>query len=236
MTITQVSILLNQCDLDERIHEGMAMPTPKFVSLTLLRICDPDPSSYGSDFRNLCVIMNSLQSTARTCARLLASSPDDAWVCLLAGVVENWIQDTAERFPQTAADVPNSQLDFERSKELKMCAFVTDFMKEYDSPSLPPAGVSSISFGWLGAFLHRALFQVWSDAICDNKKLSIEFLVDCLVRRYTLPVLPVVYYVTGWTLLSAAKAAVDNRHVAVAADAIPCHLRLNRVTFSLPPT
>ena len=145
---TQVSILLNQCDLDERIREGVAMSTPKFVSLTLLRICDPDLSTYGSDFSNLCVIMNSLQSTARSYARLLAISPDDACICLLAGVVENWIQDTAERFPQTAAGVPNAQLDFERSKELKMHAFITDFMKEYDSSSLPPSGVSSISF-WM---------------------------------------------------------------------------------------
>ena len=35
---TQVSILLNPSDLDERLCEGMAMSTPKFVSLTLLRI------------------------------------------------------------------------------------------------------------------------------------------------------------------------------------------------------
>ena len=32
---TQVSILLNQSNLDERIREGMAMSTPRFVSLTL---------------------------------------------------------------------------------------------------------------------------------------------------------------------------------------------------------
>jgi hypothetical protein len=48
---TQVSILLNPSDLDERLREGMAMSTPEFVSSTLLRICNPDPSSsYGSDF------------------------------------------------------------------------------------------------------------------------------------------------------------------------------------------
>ena len=56
----QVSILLNQSNLDKRIREGMAMSAPKFVSSTLLRICDPEPSSYGSDFSNLCDVMNSL--------------------------------------------------------------------------------------------------------------------------------------------------------------------------------
>ncbi len=35
---TQVSILLNPSDLDERIREGMAMSTAEFVSSTLTRI------------------------------------------------------------------------------------------------------------------------------------------------------------------------------------------------------
>jgi len=65
----------------------------------------------------------------------------------------------------------------------------------------------------LGAFLHLALFQAWSDAICDNEKPPIEFPVDCLVGMYALPV---VYDVAGWTLFSMSKAtmiAVDNRPV-----------------------
>ena len=210
---TQVSILLNPSDLEERIHEGMAMSAPKFVSSTLLRICDPDPSSYGSDFCNRCVVMKPLPSTARTYVRLIANSPDDACFCLLVDVVENWIQNMAETFPRTAAGVPNAQLNFERAKEMKMRAFVADFMKEYESTSLPPADISCITFGRLGAFLHFSLFQAWSDAICDNEKPPIEFPVDCLVGMYALPV---VYYVAGWTLFSMSKAttiAADNRPV-----------------------
>ncbi len=102
-----------------------------------------------------------------------------------------------------------------------MRAFVADFMKEYDSTGLPPADISRITFGWLGAFLHLALFQAWSDAtLCNNKKPPIEFLVDCLVGRYALRVL---YYVAGWVLFSMSKAstvAADNRPVYVS------HLRL----------
>jgi hypothetical protein len=101
----QVSILLNQSDLDERIGEGMAMSAPNLVSSTLLRICDPEPSSYGSDFSHLCYVMNSLLSMACTYVWLLASSPDDTCFCLLVGVVENWIQNMAEKFPKTAAGV-----------------------------------------------------------------------------------------------------------------------------------
>jgi hypothetical protein len=96
---------------------------------------------------------------------------------------------------------------------MKMRAFVADFMKEYHSTGLPPADISCITFGRLGAFLHLALFQAWSDAICNNEKPPIEFPMDCLVGRYALPV---VYYVAGWMLFSMSKAstvAADNRPV-----------------------
>jgi hypothetical protein len=93
---TQVSILLNPSNLEERIREGMAMSAPKCVSSTLLRIYNPDPSSYGSDFSNLCVVMKSLPSIARTYVQLIADSSDDACFCLLVDIVENWIQNMAE--------------------------------------------------------------------------------------------------------------------------------------------
>ena len=116
-------------------------------------------------------------------------------------------------FPLRAinAGVPNAQLNFERPKEMKMRAFVADFMKEYKSTGLPPADISRIKFGWLGAFLHLALFMAWSDVICNNERPPIDFPVDCLVGKYALPV---IYFVAGWTLFSMSKAstvAVDNR-------------------------
>jgi hypothetical protein len=109
--------------------------------------------------------MSSLPSTARTYVWLLASSPDDACFCLLVGVVENWIQGMAEKFPKTADGVSNSQLNFERAKELKMRTFLADFMKDYNSTGLPSADICGITFGRLGAFLHLALSHAWSDAI-----------------------------------------------------------------------
>jgi hypothetical protein len=166
------------------------MSTPQFVSSTLARICDPDHTSNGLYFSNLCTVINSLPSAARTYIRLLVGSPDDSCFCLLVGVTENWIQDIAERCPKTAAGVPKAQLEFDRRKESKMRAFVADFMKEYGSTGLPPAGISTITFGQLGAFLHLALFQAWSEAICINEKPPVQFPADCLV--YTLPV---IYYV-----------------------------------------
>jgi hypothetical protein len=133
---------------------------------------------------------------------------------LLVGVVENWIQDMAEKFPKTAAGVSNAQLDFERAKELKLRTFLADFVKDYYSTGLPSADMCGITFGRLGAFLHLALFHAWSDAICGKERPHIEFPVDCLVGRYALPV---VYYVAGWTLYSMSKAST------IAADKRPLY-------------
>ncbi len=156
----QVSILLNLSDLDERLREGMAMSTPKFVSSTLLRIWDPDPSYYGSNFSNLCAVMKSLPSTACTYVRLLADSPDNNCFCLLVGVIESWIHNMSEIFPKTSAGVPNAHLEFERRKETRMRAFADGFIVEYDSSGLSHLeDVSRITFGRLGPFLYLALFM-----------------------------------------------------------------------------
>jgi hypothetical protein len=118
----------------------------------------------------------------------------------------------AEKFPKTAAGVPNAQLEFERRKESNMRVFIHEFMKEYNLSGLSrPGNISIITFGRLGTFLHLALFMAWFDVICNNKKPPIDFPVDCLVGKYALPV---IYYAAGWTLFSILKAAMvaaDNR-------------------------
>jgi hypothetical protein len=169
---TQVSILLNPSDLDEQLHEGMAMSTAEFVSSTLLRICYPDPSSYGSDFCNLCTVMKSLPSAVHTYVWLIANSLDNNCFGLLVGVVESWIHNMSEIFPKTSAGVPNAHLEFERKKETRMHAFANKLIAEYNSSGLSCLeDVSRITFGWLGAFLHWALFMAWS--IISKIKLGI---------------------------------------------------------------
>jgi hypothetical protein len=132
---TQVLIILNLSDLDERFCKGTAMSLAKFVSSSLMRICNPD-TGCGSNFNNLCTMMSLLPLSMCTYVMLVANSPEDNWFSLLVGVVENWIHDMAERFPNTAAGIPNAQLEFERRKESNMRVFIHKFMKEYNSSSL----------------------------------------------------------------------------------------------------
>jgi hypothetical protein len=93
--------------------------------------------------------------------QLLANSSNDACFCLIVRIVGNWIQDMAMIFPKSATRVSNAQLEFERSKESKMHVFVTNFMKEYSSTSLPPTYISTITFGRLGASLYLVHFCDW---------------------------------------------------------------------------
>ena len=124
----------------------------------------------GSDFSNLCTVMKSLPSTARTYIRLVANSPDNDCFCLLVGVVERWIHDMSEIFPKTSAGVPNTHLEFERRKETRMRAFADKFIAEYDSSGLSRLeDPSRITFGRLGAFLHLALFMAWSHMISTTR-------------------------------------------------------------------
>jgi hypothetical protein len=87
---TQVSILLNPPDLDERLCEGIRC-TPWFVSSTLRRICSPEEDS-SSDFRNLCRVVSSLPATARTYIHMLANSSDTTCFHLFVDIVKSWIQ------------------------------------------------------------------------------------------------------------------------------------------------
>ncbi len=62
-------------------------------------------------------------------------------------------------FPRTAAGFPNAQIEFEREKEVKLHSLIDSLMEEYPSTGILPAKMLSLGFGWLGAFIHLALFH-----------------------------------------------------------------------------
>lgn len=171
------------------------------MTSTLRRICSPEDDS-STDFGNLCRVVHSLPSTAVAYICRLADSPDTSCFLLFVAFVESWIKCTAKGFPKTASGMANAQIDFEREKERKMHAFLDEFIKEYDVSGIHMAELSSDRFRRLGAFLHLALYNAWSDAVCDNEKPPIEFPNTCLVGKYAIPV---VYFVAGWMLYSASK-------------------------------
>ncbi len=77
--------------LDNRLHDSMVVSSSEFVSLTLERMCNPDTSFSGSDFSNLCRVIISLLSTACTYIWMVTRSCENACLCLIVDVVENWV-------------------------------------------------------------------------------------------------------------------------------------------------
>ncbi len=118
----------------------------------------------------------------------------------------------AGRFPKTVAGILDAQLEFGKRKETNLHTFIDHFMNKYDSTGLYPL-ISKISFGHLGRFPHQVLFNEMIHLACNYEKPPVEFPVDCLVGKYSRPVL---YYVAGWMLYSASKVltvAKDKRPI-----------------------
>ena len=59
------------------------------------------------------------------------------------------------------------------------------------------------TFAYLGEFLANALFFVWCRSSVDDDRPEIIIPDNCLVSKFSLPVL---YYVAGWTLQRASLA------------------------------
>ena len=209
---TQVNILLGTDDLRQRVRDNLAFTSLEFVSETLKRICNPQPA-YGSDFNNYCSTMDCFPPIAKTFIGMLADSPANSCVVMLVSLVDFWIDGMAEIFPKTSAGIPNAQIDFEQRNDSNMHTFIDTFMdKEYESSGISK-DISRDIFGDLGAFLHVVLFMSWSHSVCKFEKPPVEFPMDCLVGKYSKPV---IYYVAGWTLYSASKAltiAKDKRSI-----------------------
>lgn len=74
---TQVTVIMNPCDLGQRMSDSLSMDAPEFVSRTLQRICHPKPE-YGADFNNYSSAINMLSSVVHTYLSLLASSPENS--------------------------------------------------------------------------------------------------------------------------------------------------------------
>ncbi len=87
---------------------------------------------YGADFNNYSASINEFPPAISTYLRLLAVSPENGCVGLLASLVDFWIDAMAEIFPLTSAGIANAQMEFDRWKQTKMETFIDNFVAKYD--------------------------------------------------------------------------------------------------------
>ena len=108
---TQLHFIMGSSDLKSMLRKALSMSTSEFVARTLNRMCNPQPE-YDSNFNNLSKAMNNYPPEAHTYLSLLAGSPENSCVSLLVGLVEYWTITMAECLPNTAAGLPNAELEF----------------------------------------------------------------------------------------------------------------------------
>jgi len=181
------------------IRDGMSMTTPEFVTQTFARLCRPGDPIYGTDFNNLSDALKPFPPSAGIFVRQLANGPVNDVFNLFVGVVDDWIRAIAQTFPSSAAGMSSCERNFIVHKESTQVTFIHSFMEKFNE-----SGMDRKTYGQLGQFLYYVLFVTWSNLVCGNKKPPVEFPSDCLVGKYAIPV---IYYVAGWTLYKASKAA-----------------------------
>ena len=198
----QLAIILGASsilELEQMIRDGMLMTTPEFVTWTFVRLCRPGDPIYGTDFNNLSDALKPFPPSAGIFIRQLANGPVNDVFNLFVGVVDDWIRAIAQTFPSSAAGMSSCERNFIVHKESTQVTFIHSFMEKFNE-----SGMDRKTFGRLGQFLYYVLFMTWSNLVCGNEKPPVEFPIDCLVGKYALPV---IYYVAGWTLYKASKAA-----------------------------
>ena len=113
-----IQLILDADELEEKMRMGLSMESAEFISNTLARIiCDNEKDTTSSvDFINFSKLINDFPTNARALVRVLADSPDHELCGLLSGLIDNWIQIVAEKFPKTAAALPNAEVEFQKRK------------------------------------------------------------------------------------------------------------------------
>ncbi len=204
---SQVKILLGADELEEKMRAGLSMETVEFVTLTLKRVHDKDPSS-SQDFGNFAKVLDDMPPVAKTLVILWAGNPDNECCTLLTGLVEHWLKNAAEKFPKSAAGLSTAEVGFQKSNMQKKRIFLGEWMQQYEhqccsSIVREQSSIGRDQFGLLGSFLHNQLFMEWCHSSIDDERPPIAMPDICLVNKWARPV---IYYVAGWTLYSASKA------------------------------
>ena len=197
---SQIKLILDADQLEEKIRMGLSMTTIDFVTSTLSRILSKDSSS-SADFINFSAILDTFPADARNFVIMLAENPEHDCVILLRDVVDHFITAAAEKFPKAAAGLSSAEVGFQRSVLERKNYFVGKWMDKYTT--IISTNMNLQKFGRLGQFLHNQLYMEWAHSAIDDERPSVSFPDESIVGKYALPV---IYYVAGWTLHSASKA------------------------------
>ena len=196
---SQVSLLLNAEEPEEKMRLSLSVETVEFVTSVLERIHTNCITS-SREFNNFTAVLDAFPSDARIYVKLLSVSPKNPGVLLLRNVVEKFIVSAAEKFPKKAAGLSSAEVEFQREIIVNKTHFVGSWLNLHESSG---TSVSRKLFGRLGQFFHMVMYHEWTHAAIDSERPSVEIPGSVAVNRHARPV---IYYVAGWTLFSASRA------------------------------
>ena len=108
---SQVSLLLNAEELEEKMRLGLLVETVKFVTLVLKQIHTNCITS-SRESKNFTTMLDEFPSDAQTYVKLLSVSPKNPGVLLLLNSVEQFIVSAAEKFPRRLLACHLQRLNF----------------------------------------------------------------------------------------------------------------------------
>lgn len=206
---SEITMLVSPDQIRDAINESLSLPIPEFVNSVLQNIVDCDEAASNSESIIFWRVIHDMKEGELKTVQYLAKNPEHKGVSILAELVHGFTNIAAEVFPNAAAQLPSSELDFLKKRLKQSDTVFAPRWLEIQS-LLPTANeLSSLEFGFLGMHLEACLFFEWSNASVDTDRPAIEFPAENLVSKYALPV---VYYVAGWTLSSVSLAKLAARH------------------------
>jgi hypothetical protein len=154
-------------ELEQMIHNGMSMTTPKFVTQTFVQLCRPGDPIYCTDFNNLSDALKPFPPSAGIFRRQLANGPVNDVFNLFVGVVDDWFCAIAQTFPSSAAGMSSCEHNFIVQKESIQVTFIHSFMEKFNE-----SGMNRKTFGQLGQFLYYVLFVTSSIGVREQETTS----------------------------------------------------------------
>ena len=132
---SQIAIIIDADQLEEKMRMSLSMMPAEFVASTLDKILAVRGlSSLTSDFEKFAKILDDFPQPkyARTVVSLISGNPTNGCTLLLIALVDHWFVCAAEKFPKTAAGLPNAEIEYQKiRKEYKSNVFMPEWKEQY---------------------------------------------------------------------------------------------------------
>ena len=178
---SQIKILLEADELAEKLREGLSMTSIDFVTTCMDRIINEEGAIASSaDSANFATFINDFGPEATILVKRLLVSPEDPLCQLLSGLIDDWVVLAAEKFPKTAAGLPDAEVEYQRSRLAKKNVFAIEWMKHHTSLRAEQ-NIEWKSFHDLSNFLYNFIYLDWIHSAIDNKRPPVSYPEECLV-------------------------------------------------------